>query len=179
MGDPVGEVAQGERGGELADPADSARPVGVGGVGVQRAERPGEPDRARQGVRDPGGGGVGVGVRRVQGHPGPDQSVRDTPLGGVRGHARDAAQHQRMVGDDQVRVPGEGLVDDGVHGVHGEQDPPYRLLRVSADQADRVPGGGPPEGVDLLEGRGDVGQGDGGRGRGVHGHETNALPCRA
>ena len=71
-----------------------------------------------------------------------------------------AAQQQRVVGDQQVGSPGDGLVDHGLHRVDGEQHPAYRLLGVSGDQADRVPVLRPPRVVEAVEHAERVGEGD-------------------
>ncbi len=156
-GDPRGERGQRQRGLQQADPPGAAPAQRVGRVRDQRAGH-GHADRLGERVRDTRVGVVGVGVGHVQGDPGADQGVHDPALEGGGGHGGGAAQVQRVVGDHQVRPPLDGLVDDRLHGVDGEQHAADLGLRVSADQADGVPGLRPLRRVQLFEGGDDVGQ---------------------
>ena len=62
------------------------------------------------------------------------------------------------MGDDEVGVPGERLLDDGLHRVDGEQHPADGGLRVAADEADGVPVTGPGRVVHRLEDADDLGE---------------------
>ncbi len=138
---------------EFADAAQAPAALGVGGVRHEGAydaevEGPGE------GVGDTRVGGVGVGVGYVQRDVVLDQRVHDPALE-VRGRDRGrAAQIERVVGDQQVGAELDGLVDDLLDGVDGEQDPGDLLAGVAHDRADRVPGLGPLGGPQVLQ-RGD------------------------
>ena len=176
--DLVGEVVQDERLFQGADAPDPAAALRVGRVGVQRAQGPADTHGPRQSVGDPGSGGVGVGVRGVQGGARADEAVHDPALGGVGGHAVHTAEHEWVMGDDQVRAPEHGLVDDRFDGVDGEEDLAHGLLRVAARESDGVPRSSPRGRVDALEGRGDVGQA-GMRVLGAHEHETRASAACA
>src|SRR5690606_7560531 len=112
---------------DAADPADApARAFVLGAVeGPQRAQvGPAEP--LGQGVGDAGGGDVGVGVGDVEADVAFDEGVEEVAFvvgGGVE--AGDAAQEQRMVGDDEVTAAVEGFGDalgDDVDGAQGSPD---------------------------------------------------------
>ena len=64
---------------------------------------------------------VGVRVRGDQRAVGADEAGEQRALVAVLGDARDAAQQQRVVRDEQVGADVDGLVDGGGDGVDGEQ----------------------------------------------------------
>ncbi len=98
------------------------RPAGSGRVGDQRTGDA-QAERLGEGVGDARVGGVGVGVRDQQRDAVADQAVHDPALEAVGRDRRGPAQIERMVGDQQVRAPGHGLVDDRLDRVDGEQHP--------------------------------------------------------
>ena len=63
-----------------------------------------------------------------------------------------------MVGDQQVGTPGDRLVDDGLHGIDGEEDPRDVGVGVADHGADGVPVGGPARVVQLVQDGDDVTQ---------------------
>ena len=132
------------------------------GSAAQRLQRPevGQPQRGGERVGHARVGDVGVRVRDVQGDAGPHQRGHRAALRAGGGHRVHRAQQQRVVGDQQVRAPRDGLVDDGLDRVDGEQHPAYRLVGVAGDQPDGVPVGGPARVVEPVEHADDVGQGD-------------------
>ena len=52
-----------------------------------------------------------------------------------------SAQVERVVGDDHVDTGVDGLVDDGRHGVDGQEDAAYRVGGIPADEPVGVPRG--------------------------------------
>lgn len=135
---------------ELADPAEAAAALPVGGV---RHERPydTEVERAREGVGDAGVGAVGVGVRDVQRDVVLDQVVDDPALEGGRRDRRRTPQVEGVVGDQELGSERDGLFGDLLDGVDGEEDAGDLRVGVSADRADRVPALGQiggPQGVE-------------------------------
>jgi hypothetical protein len=100
---------------------------------VAKAERP------RQGVRDARGAVVGVGVGGEEPAFRPGQGRERAALGRGLGDAVDAAQEQRVMGHQQVRVPVGGLARDREDRVDGEQDPSYAGAGVTRGEADGVP----------------------------------------
>ena len=151
--------------------------TGSAGIGGERLEV-GEAEHAREGVGDPGRGDVRVGVGGVQAAARADQPVDHPALERGRGDAVHRPQQQRVVGQEEVRVPGDGLVDDGLDRVDGEQHAPDRRRGVAADQPDGVPVPRPRGVVHLLEHLDDLGQG---RGAGFARHDADdSRPrCRA
>ena len=63
-----------------------------------------------------------------------------------------------MVGQDEIRVPGQGLVDNGGHRVYREQHAPDRCVGIAADEAHRVPIPRPGWVIHLLEDSDDAGK---------------------
>lgn len=157
---PRGELGEGQRRVECAQPAQAAAAGRVGRVGYERAGDA-QVQSGGERVGDPGVGPVGVGVRHQQRDAAADQVVHHPALETGRADRCDgggAAQVQRVVGDEQVRAEPYRLVDDLLDGVDGEQHAGDLGGRISADQADGVPRLGQlrrPEGVESGE---DVGE---------------------
>ena len=149
----IGERTEGHRGGELADTAGADGRIvrrGCQRTGVDEAER------VCERVTDPRGGAVGVGVRGVQRDAVRYESVHDPALVADGGDRMHPAQEQRMVGDDEVRLLDQCLVDDGKDRVDGEQDPPDGRVGVAAGQADGIPVLGEDRRVPLLQHSDDI-----------------------
>jgi hypothetical protein len=85
---------------------------------------------------------VGVGVGREEGAAAADQRLDGAPLRRRRGDAVDAGEEERVVGQQQVGVPGHGLAGDLEGRVDGEQHPAHLGVRVAGHQPDGVPGVG-------------------------------------
>jgi hypothetical protein len=135
-----------------------------------------QPDRDRECVSHAARRRVGVGVSGVQTDPGPDQPMQQGALEGCRGDRVDSPQQQRVMGHDEVRAPGDRLVDDGLDRVDREQHAAHGLRRVARDQSHGIPGLGSTRRVAPVEHTDDVGE----RGRSglVVDHLVNAT-CRA
>ena len=112
-------------------------------------------------------GDVGVGVGDEQGDAGLDEPMHHRALGGVRGDRADAAEQQRMVGQQQLRATGHRLGHGLRNTVDGHVDPTHFSRRISDDEPDRVPGFGPGLRVPLVQGRGKARQSN---------HETTRYP---
>ncbi len=169
---------------EFAARAAAVLPATVGGVraagdpdrlvrrvavpGLQRHPVP-HPEDGGQGVVDPVvGGAVGVCVRDEQAGVAADQAVHEPALRVVGGHPVDRGQQQRVMGDQQVGVGRQHVVDDAGRRVDGKQHPPHRLVRVAADQADGVPALGEGGVVTGIERGEHLAQG--------HGHGSGVCP---
>ena len=74
-----------------------------------------------------------------------------------------------MVGEQQVEAAGDGVADDRLHRVDGQQHPAHGGVRIAADQPDGVPRLRPGRRVELLEDAHDVRQ--------AHGHGGEASPA--
>lgn len=83
--------------------------------------------------------------------------MHEAALGAVGRDTVDAAQQQRVVRDDQLRAPGDRLVDGLVDRVDAEQDLVHLLGRVAADEPDGVPRFGEFGRVRLFQGGDDFG----------------------
>ena len=68
-----------------------------------------------------------------------DEVGDDAALRGVGCDAADAAQQQRMVHKQQVRLQLHGLGSGLEHGIHCEQDPAHGSVRLACHQADGIP----------------------------------------
>lgn len=148
-----GELPQGLGVVEFADPAEAPAARGVAGVGDERSGDA-QSEGAGEGVGDAGVGGVGVGVGDVQRDVVLDQRVHDAALEGAGLDGGGAAQIEGVVGDDQVGAQLHRLVDDVLHGVHGEQDAADLGVGIAADGSDGVPLLGPRGGPQDVQ-RGD------------------------
>ena len=97
----------------------------VGRVRPRAARGRVEAEHAGERVGDAGGGDVRVGVGGVQrrSRSGPARWTT-RPLNEVAGTPCTAAQEQRVVGEEEVGVPGDRLVDDGLDRVDGEEHAP-------------------------------------------------------
>ena len=124
-----------------------------------------ESERGGQSVGHTRLGSVGIGVRRVQRDAVSDEGVHRAPLGCGRGHRVDAAQQQRVMGEEQVGAPVDGLLDHGRRRVDGQEHPMHRRFRVAAHQSDGVPRLRPRGWVAPRHGVHHVGDGE---------HETRA-----
>jgi hypothetical protein len=81
-----------------------------------------------------------------------------------------AAKEQRVVGQHQLGALVDGLVDDVLDRVDGQQDAVHEGVRVSADQARAVPVLRPRRGVQLVEDGDDLRQR-----RGAHVREGSGV----
>ncbi len=70
----------------------------------------------------------------------------------------DAAQQQRVVGDEQVGPGCDGFVDDRQRRVDGEAHMLDRLIGVPRHQADTVPGQRRPRRIEAVKQRDDLAQ---------------------
>ena len=112
-------------------------------------------------------------ARRAARTPARTRRCSERALGRRRGDRVHRPQQQRVVRDEQVRSPGDRLVDDRGGRVDREQHPADRLRRVPRDEPDGVPGLGRAGRVAPLERRDDVGE----RGAGVrHGRDATGRP---
>jgi hypothetical protein len=78
-------------------------------------------------------------VDRQQCRSGFDQAVDRPAFGGVGGNRGDAPEEQRVMGDEQLRAPFDGLVDDLDGGIHGEHDARDVSGRMAGHEAHLVP----------------------------------------
>ena len=117
---------------------------------VDQAERP------RQRVAHAGRGDIGVRVRDVQRDARRQQPMDDAALGCRRRDAMNGAQEQWVMRDQEVEATCDRLVGDRGHRVDRKQHPAYLSVRVTAHQADRVPGLRGARRIALVECRDDI-----------------------
>ena len=108
-------------------------------------------ERCREGVGDAGVAVVGVGVGGQQPAAGAGQRRQRPALRGGLGDAVHTAQEQRVVGQQQVGVPGGRLPRHGQHRVDREQHPSYDGSGIACRQPDGVPVVGGLGGIPAVD----------------------------
>ena len=101
---------------------------------------------------------VGIRVRRDERAFRPDEPREKRALVPVLRDGRDAAEQQRMVGDEEVGTRVDRLVDGAPHGVDGEQHTFDRGIRIAGDEAGCVPRLGALERPESIDRRHDLGE---------------------
>ena len=124
----------------MLEPADASNSLGgIIRAGLQRRSAE-QSDGGGEGRGHASVSGVesGVGVR--QGDAGANEAVNAPALGIGGGDVVGAPQVEGVVGDDQIDIAADGLVDDGGDRVHGEQNGVDGFRGVAADKPIGVPG---------------------------------------
>ncbi len=103
---------------------------------------------------------VGVGVGRDEGAVGSDEAGEKRALVPVFGDARDPAEQEGMVRDEQVGTSIDGFVDGGGHGVDREVHALHRGIRIAGDETGCVPRLRARERPESVDRREDLGEGD-------------------
>ncbi len=75
----------------------------------------------------------------------------DPALGRRRGDTRDALEVEGVVGDDELRAPGDGLIGNGPDRIDRQKDPRDLGIWITDDGADRIPVIGPAGVVQRIE----------------------------
>jgi hypothetical protein len=159
---PLDERGQGLRHLRFADAAEAAADAWsshvAGRVGPHERRNGCEAERTGEGVRHARIRDISVGMRHIECDTAGQQCM-DNPAFWCGGrHAMHAAQKERVMRDHQIGPPLDGLGGNDAHRIQGEENLLYGRLRVTADQADRIPWLRPRRLVKLLEAPDGVGK---------------------
>lgn len=148
--EPVKKGGSADRLEQRTDPAETTAGIAFF---ARRHQRPDTRQAQRLGemIADAALNRVKIGVAGDDAHAAAESGSNEPTGGGIGAHGFQRPENNGMMGDNQVELPGGGLINQRGSGIKGQQDTPHALARVADQQADVIPFLGQVFRGDLLE----------------------------